>query len=380
MDEDEFCTPGLQTPLSHLDKTTFCGKEINEQRAVLKCSSATTARELLRSFQDFGACRNLKLEPSHFLEDGHCGQLLQDKLGENCDPECQRLDDKITKAAAEVEEVYDQKKKEVDVMESLMVEFQKKIKSVVEIAVKTKGDVEAIRNDLEKKKNPLLEKIQNNEILTPEKKNEILASVNELSPGSDFQKVIADAENEITLLKYQQASLDTSRSKMRKHFDKVKLNWKALRGDKTGTVQKSAAALDSIIGSVAKFKKGGAMDVVGGILDISNAIAQFLPPPASTITGALSSVFQLFGGRPPSTEDVIKKGFEKQKKWMETKFGELDTKLTNLETSIVNMITSEALKQREEIRVKEMKQLCNKAGGIPVDSITASLFVWNWLS
>ena len=95
---------------------------------------------------------------------------------------------------------------------------------------------------------------------------------------------------------------------------------------------------------------------------------------------ALSSVFQLFGGRPPSTEDVIKKGFEKQKKWMETKFGELDTKLTNLETSIVNMITSEALKQREEIRVKEMKQLCNKAGGIPVDSITASLFVWNWLS
>ena len=65
-----------------------------------------------------------------------------------------------------------------------------------------------------------------------------------------------------------------------------------------------------------------ALVIMDGILDFTDAIAQFLPPPASIITGTISSIFKIFVPGPPSTEDVIKEEFEKQKKFIEEKFDE----------------------------------------------------------
>ena len=82
------------------------------------------------------------------------------------------------------------------------------------------------------------------------------------------------------------------------------------------------------IGKIITAVKGSetvAMDVTGAVLDFANGIAAVLPPPASTVTGAFSSIFAIFGGGDPSNQDVIdevKKGFKEQRKFISSKFEE----------------------------------------------------------
>ena len=80
-------------------------------------------------FIDLGT--KCKFEVDHLME-SDCGQLLQDKLDENCDLECQDFKNKIDSTASAVVEAYEVKEEEVNTM----VEFQKGIKSAVENAIK----------------------------------------------------------------------------------------------------------------------------------------------------------------------------------------------------------------------------------------------------
>ena len=55
------------------------------------------------------------------------------------------------------------------------------------------------------------------------------------------------------------------------------------------------------------------MQIASGCIDIINAIAVFLPPPASAITEAISSIFNMFsGGGTEDTATLIQDGFEEQ--------------------------------------------------------------------
>ena len=58
---------------------------------------------------------------------------------------------------------------------------------------------------------------------------------------------------------------------------------------------------------------GDVMQIASGCIDIINAIAVFLPPPASAITEAISSIFNMFsGGGTEDTATLIQDGFEEQ--------------------------------------------------------------------
>ena len=90
---------------------------------------------------------------------------------------------------------------------------------------------------------------------------------------------------------------------------------------------KGSHAVGSVLGSIGKFEAKNpdgsvnAVKVVSGVADIVDSIGNFLPPPASLITGPISSIFNIFTAA-PSTTEVIKKEFEKQEKFINEKFAE----------------------------------------------------------
>ena len=56
------------------------------------------------------------------------------------------------------------------------------------------------------------------------------------------------------------------------------------------------------------------MKIGQGVMSVIDGIGQMLPAPASTITGLVSSILSIFtGGGGPSTEEVIKDEFKKQR-------------------------------------------------------------------
>ena len=95
---------------------------------------------------------------------------------------------------------------------------------------------------------------------------------------------------------------------------------------KTERLTKTITCLSGIASAIGKFQaknedgSPNALKIVGGVLDITNSIATFLPPPASIITGTISGIFSIFGGGAPSTVDVIKDEFRKMKKFTVEQF------------------------------------------------------------
>ena len=59
--------------------------------------------------------------------------------------------------------------------------------------------------------------------------------------------------------------------------------------------------------------KGDWKQILGGTLDLVNALSVFLPPPVSSLTTMVSEIYNLFlGGGSPDTATLIQKEFEKQ--------------------------------------------------------------------
>ena len=88
---------------------------------------------------------------------------------------------------------------------------------------------------------------------------------------------------------------------------------------KTESLKKASGTMDSILFTATKQKNEKA--VLRVVADIANFIAKFLPLPASIITRKVAAIFNSFGAA-PSTEDVVREEFAKQKKFINDKFEE----------------------------------------------------------
>ena len=104
-------------------------------------------------------------------------------------------------------------------------------------------------------------------------------------------------------------------------------------------LEKGLGALKSIFGAIQKFKDAKGDDdqspdpkmIMSGILDIANALAEFVPPPASLITGTISGIFDLFMPKKPSTEDIIKNEFAELKEVIATQTDTIISAFSKLE-------------------------------------------------
>ena len=61
-------------------------------------------------------------------------------------------------------------------------------------------------------------------------------------------------------------------------------------------IANGAAASGDIASAVQKFASGDTQKIISGCLDLANAAANFLPPPASILTGTIASVANIFLG------------------------------------------------------------------------------------
>ena len=80
-------------------------------------------------------------------------------------------------------------------------------------------------------------------------------------------------------------------------------------------VSKSATALGGMATGINTIvsANGEWKQIVTGVLEIVDALAVFLPPPASSVTSAISSIAALFlGGGSTDTNALIQSEFEKQ--------------------------------------------------------------------
>ena len=69
---------------------------------------------------------------------------------------------------------------------------------------------------------------------------------------------------------------------------------------KTDLVAKGTTAAGDLATAIHKFQKGDTQSVVSGCLDLLNGMSNFLPPPASIMTGTLVGVANIFlGGKSP---------------------------------------------------------------------------------
>ena len=78
---------------------------------------------------------------------------------------------------------------------------------------------------------------------------------------------------------------------------------------------KGSEAVTYIASAVTTFVNSGgdAKQIASGVLDLVNALAVFLPPPASSITSMISSIANMFlGGGTPDTASLIEEEFAKQ--------------------------------------------------------------------
>ena len=115
-----------------------------------------------------------------------------------------------------------------------------------------------------------------------------------------------------------------------------------------------------------------ALAITSGVLDVADSIAQFLPPPASIVTGTLSGIFNIFGGGPPSTEDVIKEEFEELKKFTAEQF-EKQRKFIEKKFEEQKKFIEDEFKQQKDFidkRLKDIEKQIAEQTGVLLDQFT----------
>ena len=124
--------------------------------------------------------------------------------------------------------------------------------------------------------------------------------------------------------------LDTLSNAKAQTANYIKSTWPGIKAmSRDEKIEKAGTALGLAMGGVAKFgtvnddmtDSEKALRIASGVADIASAVAEFLPPPASIVTGSISSMISIFDST-PSTEDVVREQFAIMKDFMGEKFEE----------------------------------------------------------
>ena len=265
------------------------------------------------------------------------------KINSTCDEDCQRLK---KRAIAKMEEVADMADKaflakEIYLKKELSI-IKKSEKATKEIASFVKGLHEATVDPI-KVKSQLQTKIQNaydNNYLSEKQYKQMKKAVGDATSfdplwTTSFRDITANTNRELRIRKNDYISksniITGTRKKLKRKMkgivNGIKSSSKSVNIEKSfhagahvgSAIGKFVAASDS---SMSDLEKG--LKITSGVLDVTNAIATFLPPPASLVTSTFSGIFNMFGlGGDPSNQEVIdeiKKGFEEQKKFISQEF------------------------------------------------------------
>ena len=101
---------------------------------------------------------------------------------------------------------------------------------------------------------------------------------------------------------------------------------------KVDALSKGSEAVGYLASAVQTFVEsdGDTKAIISGTLDLVNALAVFLPPPASSITGMISGIANMFlGGGSEDTASIIQDEFAKQTKLILDQFEKMKAYFEN---------------------------------------------------
>ena len=101
---------------------------------------------------------------------------------------------------------------------------------------------------------------------------------------------------------------------------------------KVDALSKGSEAVGYLASAVQTFVEsdGDTKAILSGTLDLVNALAIFLPPPASSITGMISGIANMFlGGGSEDTASIIQDEFAKQTKLILDQFEKMKAYFEN---------------------------------------------------
>ena len=139
---------------------------------------------------------------------------------------------------------------------------------------------------------------------------------------------------------------------------------------------KTLGATGSILSGVSKLMEAEeetddgekAKKIIGGVLDIANAAAQFLPPPASLVTETAVGIFDVVAGAPPDPSNqqvidevkfAIESGFARQQVYLERKFEEHLENITG-QFNELEGVMKEEFQKMESLMEREFQKLDEK--------------------
>ena len=318
---------------------------INEIFYLREHNKGVDAQKLFCEIQDLDEKRNIlrDTEISHIVakelyDSEHCdgnhaliagddeNDIITKKLMKNCDDSClskRKEAFKVLKIAKNKSVNYfEEQEKEA---ESYYKEATQGLLILSKLTVQLKEDVatpEYVKEKLKKK----IKKASG--FLTSAQQEQMYKAVEGATSfdplwTTSYKEIYANTKTE--LRKKKQEYLKKSKlnkglkRKLENYFKSVDSGLTGM--SKTDMISKASTAVSGIVGAVDKFQSGDDKQIISGAMDVTNSIAQFLPPPASTVTGSISGILQIFGiGGGPSTEEVIKEEFQKMKDFTARKF------------------------------------------------------------
>ena len=265
-----------------------------------------------------------------------------EKVNKACDDYCQELKNKTIAKIEEIaktsdkafEEEQSQLKKNLKIVEDTFKVIEKIGTLASKLADKPMNPGK-VKEDLQSQMKMALDKGYIDKSRYDEMKSKVdgtsrydPGSVKEVAEKTKYN--LSAKKSEIKKIQNENAN---KRIKLKNYWKKMKSGIKGLSTSEK--IDKSFTAISHVGTAIGKFMGASnssltgsqrALTITSGILDITNAISTFLPPPASLITSTVSGILNMFGlggGGGPSNEKVIdevKKGFEEQKNFIQEEF------------------------------------------------------------
>ena len=266
---------------------------------------------------------------------------IEDKVKENCGLDCENDQKEAIKKVEEVEngieKVFNDQIKKAE-------EGKDNIDKLIEVFGNIKEEIEKIPNETEEEKKARIKGQRDKALTELESKKKVLPELEynhmkrkiENANDDDVERVIEDTEKELTkqknLYEKKGSEIESRKEKAKEVFKKTKKGIKSMStAENLGKAANAATSFKSAYDKFSKkedcgenkdCKKRDVMNKISGALDIASGLAEFAPPPASIVTGAVSQIFGMFMPSEPSTNDIIKEGFAEQKILIKNQFKE----------------------------------------------------------
>ena len=295
-------------------RSEFYSKSANIQKLVLRSDTITT--ELLSSLTDEN--KDVNMDPDLFKD-----PEISDKFDKLCTGDCQDKRKSALDLAENAKKVLLEtlEKDEKDLPEILTVgtEIFTELSTLVSDYHETMADPKKQKDRIHNH----MKELKDKNYISGEKFKEMEL---ELENTDDFEslKELTDKNKEEWTKEIDEKIKRTKsyKEKAKHQFNKVKYGIKGMHTSEK--LSKAANGLESVLSGIEKFQKfdssastgENVLNVASGVLDFASAVAEFIPPPASIVTGVLSNVVSFFSGGTPSTEDVIKQEAEKTREFI----------------------------------------------------------------